>query len=372
MFGVVLLVVAGVFGVQADTCSTKILPTDGLLLIDVQNDFMEPFPIPGNQQPEYPLDASQTTVIDGHRYVISGSVPVQGSSSILDPIRNWVTSFNAAGAPIFVSVDWHEAGHCSFCRNGTAANPYFHPHGGICAGIGRNVTSFNATGRCQDALAIRAFDHDTLSQWPDHCVEGTFGARLTPFLRLPANATFVKKGFIKYLDSYSAFGGTQSIGWPAWNDSETGADLVNRPSLAQLLAFQGVTRVFVMGLATDFCVKMSSIDAKNQNFGPVVTVTSASRGVTAAGVQAAMVELNQRGVIVPPPDRIAVKDVMTFVCANSTQPNNKPTSSTPRDNTGLIVSVSLFACLLGVLVVYVFLLKRAAARQIKTDHSTLL
>src|SRR5207253_389689 len=92
-------------------------------------------------------------------------------------------------------------------------------------------------------------DHGSFSTWPVHCVQGTSGAELHPALERDEVDVVVDKGQDPHSDGYSAFEGTE---------------------LAQLLRERGVDRLFVGGLATDYCVENSVLDARRAGFDVVV------------------------------------------------------------------------------------------------------
>jgi nicotinamidase/pyrazinamidase len=103
--------------------------------------------------------------------------------------------------------------------------------------------------------------------WPDHCVQDTEGARLRPDLRIAHAQLLLRKGFNREIDSYSAF---------QENDRKTST------GLAGYLRERGFTRIFLAGLAFDFCVRYSAEDAKQQGFEPLV-IEDACRGIDVGG-----------------------------------------------------------------------------------------
>lgn len=118
--------------------------------------------------------------------------------------------------------------------------------------------------------------------WPDHCVQGTAGADFHPDLDLRRVSAVVRKGMDVEIDSYSGFydnGHRQSTG------------------LAGLLRERGVRRLFLVGLATDYCVRFTALDAVREGFTAVVLVDGC-RGVelSPGDVDAALVELGEAGV----------------------------------------------------------------------------
>jgi nicotinamidase/pyrazinamidase len=146
-------------------------------------------------------------------------------------------------APRFVHVvltqDWHPAGHLSFA----STHPGRKPYETIRASYGNQIL------------------------WPDHCVQETHGADLHSDLHIPHAQLLLRKGFNRHIDSYSAF---------QENDRKTST------GLAGYLRERGITRVFLAGLAFDFCVRYSADDAKQQGFDAVV-IEDACRAIDIEG-----------------------------------------------------------------------------------------
>lgn len=157
---------------------TQPLSSDALLLIDIQNDFIE-----------------------------GGALAVAGALNII-PHINKLTSHNFK--LIVASRDWHPKDHCSF--------------------------------------------HDENGSWPHHCIAGTKGAEFSPLLDLSSISHIFHKGRAKKSDSYSAF----------FNQD-------NEPTgLASLLQEHAIRRVFIAGIALDYCVKATAIDAKKYGFKAII------------------------------------------------------------------------------------------------------
>ena len=117
--------------------------------------------------------------------------------------------------------------------------------------------------------------------WPDHCVQGTRGAMISDEVQIPHAELIIRKGYHPEVDSYSAF---------------MEADRKTRTGLAGYLNERGLQRVFVAGLATDFCVAWTALDAKSAGFDAYV-IEDASRGIDLNGsLKAAWDKMTKAGV----------------------------------------------------------------------------
>lgn len=176
-----------------------------------------------------------------------GALPVAEGDAVIPAIRRIAGRFEH----ILLTQDWHPPGHCSFA----SSHPGFGP-----------------------------FDVDPASGerlWPDHCVQGMPGAELHPALELSRAELILRKGFRREIDSYSAF---------FENDRTTPT------GLAGYARERGLRRFFFAGLAYDFCVGFSALDARRCDFEAVV-IRDACRGIDADGSVATMeAELARAGV----------------------------------------------------------------------------
>ncbi len=153
---------------------------------------------------------------------------------------------------VVVTQDWHPPGHASFASTHAAA-----------------------------PFATKRLHYGEQTLWPDHCVQGTAGAALHPALATDAAFLILRKGMHRGVDSYSAF---------------VEADGVTTTGLAALLHARGIRRVFACGLATDFCVAYSALDAHKAGFDAFV-VEDACRAIDAAGsLQKAWARMEASGV----------------------------------------------------------------------------
>lgn len=140
---------------------------------------------------------------------------------------------------VILTQDWHPAGHHSFASVQEGKQPY-------------------------DTVEA-SYGLQTL--WPDHCVIGTDGAQFHPELRTEAAQLIIRKGFRKEIDSYSAF---------YENDRQTATGLTG------YLRERGISTLYIAGLAMDFCVHFSAVDARRQGFNAYV-VEDATRAIDANG-----------------------------------------------------------------------------------------
>jgi nicotinamidase/pyrazinamidase len=117
--------------------------------------------------------------------------------------------------------------------------------------------------------------------WPDHCVQGTADAELHKELKIPHAQLVIRKGFRKNIDSYSAF---------------MEADRKSTTGLSGYLKQRKIKKVFVTGLATDFCVAWTAVDARKEGFETYV-IEDACRGIDLNGsLQRAWSEMKTKGV----------------------------------------------------------------------------
>lgn len=182
-------------------------------------------------------------------FLETGALPVPAASEVI-PVINKI-------APLFDTVvftqDWHPKNHISFASQ----------HKG---------------GRLYELVDV-SYGKQVL--WPDHCVQETVGAELAPGLDAEKSTLNVKKGTNPELDSYSAF---------------IEADRSTLTGLAEQLKEQGIDEVFVCGLATDFCVYWSALDAVKLGFRTNL-VEDACRGINIDGsIQKALEDMKAHGI----------------------------------------------------------------------------
>lgn len=194
-------------------------------------------------------------VVDLQRdFLPGGALGVSGGHEVVDPIAALVPRFGT----VVATQDWHPPGHVSFASSHPGAAPY-------------------------TTLARPAGPQEL---WPDHCLRGSPGASLHPALPDEAVTLLLRKGTRGEVDSYSAF--RENVG-PDGARPTTG--------LGAWLRARGVVRLYLCGLARDFCVRFSAVDAAAEGF-EVVVLDDLTRAVfperaaeTDAAFQAAGVKL---------------------------------------------------------------------------------
>lgn len=147
-----------------------------------------------------------------------GALGVKNGDAIIPVLNRYIDKFRAAGLPVIATRDWHPV-----------KTTHFKEYGGA---------------------------------WPAHCIQDSRGAAFHADLHLPNDVILVSKGMAADEESYSAFHGKADSGTP----------------LSTLLRELGIERIFVGGLATDYCVKYTALEGINQGF-TVVVLGDAIRGV---------------------------------------------------------------------------------------------
>lgn len=181
-----------------------------------------------------------------------GNLPVPDGDQVV-PVANKLIDSGKYDL-IVASQDWHPPGHGSFASSHPGKKPF---------------EMGELSGKAQ-------------MMWPDHCVKNTLDAELHPALKSEKIDLIQQKGENPLVDSYSAFRDNDQ-------DASTG--------LSDFLEDQGVIELDVCGLATDYCVKFSALDALEMMPGIKVRfIEDASRGITPEGVAAAIVEMRARGI----------------------------------------------------------------------------
>src|SRR5580692_7351474 len=183
-----------------------------------------------------PDDASVLLVIDVQNcFLPGGSLAVKDGEQVIPVINRIAKAFGN----VVMTQDWHTAGHVSFASVHSGKKPF----------------------------EVIDLPYGKQVLWPDHCVQGTDGASLSKDLSIPQAELVIRKGYHKDVDSYSAF---------------TEADGKTTTGLAAYLKARKLQRLFIAGLATDFCVAWTAMDARKAGFEAYV-IEDACRGIDTQG-----------------------------------------------------------------------------------------
>ncbi len=169
-------------------------------------------------------------------FLPGGALPVPDGDAVVAPCNALGRRF----AHVVLTQDWHPPGHASFASTYPGKRPLV------------------------DTIEL---SYGTQVLWPDHVIQGTPGAALAAGLDIPHADLILRKGTNPAIDSYSAF---------------MEADRATTTGLAGYLRARGMERVFVCGLATDFCVALTALDAREAGFETFV-VADAVRGIDIDG-----------------------------------------------------------------------------------------
>ena len=182
----------------------------------------------------------------------NGSLAVAGTDeAFVNKVQKVTQELSAKGYPIFGTQDWHPADHISFFSNHAGKKPF-------------------------EAMQIEG---RTQVLWPPHCVQGTENARVIVDNNL--FLAIVKKGKDKKYDSYSGF------------QDDGGA----KTEMHQILMKNGIKELIVYGIATDYCVKATAIDAADAGY-KVTVIEGLSKGVAPDTTAKALEEMKAKGITI--------------------------------------------------------------------------
>ena len=187
-----------------------------------------------------------------------GNLAVAHADEIITKINELAGHFDN----IVLTQDWHPEDHISFANN--------HPN--------------------KNAFETIQLPYGSQVLWPSHCVQGTADAELHPALNIPRAQLVIRKGFHQHIDSYSAF---------------MEADQKTTTGLAGYLKERGIDTVFVVGIATDFCVAWTAMDAAKLGFKSYV-IADATKAIDLNGsLQHAWQDMLSKGV-----KKLFAKDIL--------------------------------------------------------------
>ena len=183
-------------------------------------------------------------------FCAGGALEVPDGDAVVDVINTIAGNLEHR----LLTQDWHPAGHSSFASSHTGKSPF----------------------------ELVAMDYGDQVLWPDHCIQGSLGAAFHGELVVDGAEMIIRKGFRKAIDSYSAF---------FENDQATPT------GLSGYLRTRGFEKLFLAGLATDFCVAYSALDARSEGF-EVHLVEDACRAIDMDGsLASAMEKMDAAGVV---------------------------------------------------------------------------
>jgi nicotinamidase/pyrazinamidase len=182
-------------------------------------------------------------------FMPGGCLPVADGDAIVPLVNRLARKFEN----VVITQDWHPAGHHSFASSHAGRQPF-------------------------ESVQL---PYGTQVLWPAHCVQGTADAALHRDLDIPHAQLVIRKGYRRTIDSYSAF---------------VEADRTTTTGLEGYLRARGISRCYCVGLATDFCVAWTALDARAAGFEATV-IEDACRAIDLNGSLAkAWVELEHAGV----------------------------------------------------------------------------
>ena len=194
-------------------------------------------------------------------FTSGGNLEVAHAEQIIPTINQLARHFDN----IVLTQDWHPENHISFVEN--------HPN--------------------RKAYELIQLDYGPQVLWPSHCVQGSKDAEFHPDLNIPTAQLIIRKGFRSQIDSYSAF---------------MEADHKTTTGLAGYLKERGIDTVYIVGIATDFCVAWTAMDAAKLGFKAFV-ISDATKAIDLQGsLQHAWQEMLAVGV-----KRVISKEILNAV-----------------------------------------------------------
>ncbi|MBI2160875.1 MAG: bifunctional nicotinamidase/pyrazinamidase [Candidatus Rokubacteria bacterium] len=183
-----------------------------------------------------PGDRDVLLIVDiQNDFIPSGALAVPAGDEVVPLVNRLARAFQH----VILTQDWHTPGHISFASSHAGKKPF----------------------------ETMELPYGTQVLWPDHCVQGTPGADFHRGLDVPHAELIIRKGYRRHVDSYSAF---------CEVDGKTST------GLAGYLRDRGLEHVFLAGLATDFCVAWSALDARKRGFRATV-IEDACRAIDTGG-----------------------------------------------------------------------------------------
>ena len=200
--------------------------------------------------PIKPGASSALIVVDVQNcFVTGGTLPVKGGEEVVPIINTLARGFQN----VVITQDWHTPGHASFASSHPGKKPF-------------------------ETTRLR---YGTQVLWPDHCVQGSQDAAVHKDIDIPHAQLVIRKGWRREVDSYSGF---------------IEGDRRTRTGLEGYLRERGIEKVFVCGLATDFCVAWTALDARKLGFEASVIEDGCRAIDTQGSLAAAWADMDKAGV----------------------------------------------------------------------------
>ncbi|EMI5489165.1 bifunctional nicotinamidase/pyrazinamidase [Providencia stuartii] len=208
--------------------------------------------MPMNKQSEDLVKSALLLVDLQNDFCTGGALAVADSDIVIQTANKAIELCQKQNIPIIASQDWHPANHLSFASN--------------------SGTQVGDIGKLNGIAQV---------WWPDHCVQGEYGAEFHPELNRDAIVEVFTKGENPQVDSYSAFFDN---------------DKISQTRLHTWLQQQQITQLFIMGIATDYCVKFTVMDALKLGYNVDVLIDGC-RGVNLSAMDSelALAEMSQKG-----------------------------------------------------------------------------
>ena len=243
-------------GKQHGAKSKKVPKNSALLVIDMQNDF------------------------------ISGTLPVAGAESIIPTINN-LTALDSWEVVAF-TTDYHPANHLSFASNSPfnkqpfmSVNVSYTDYQKVCGEAYKPIYKESAAGNCTANDVEVQFSQEL---WPDHCIQGTWGQQIHDDVLVPSSAFIIRKGITTVVDSYGAF--TNNYGMYVTDKNPEIIKRIEENSLATSLKRRAIQHVYVAGLALDYCVKYTTLQALSRDYKTYVVIDATKPVAQSTGTEA--------------------------------------------------------------------------------------
>eukprot|EP00918_Siedleckia_nematoides_P050373 GHVU01110279.1.p1 GENE.GHVU01110279.1~~GHVU01110279.1.p1 ORF type:complete len:231 (+),score=26.58 GHVU01110279.1:1683-2375(+) len=202
---------------------------------------------------------SALIIVDIQNDFVTGPLAAGGTRDVIENVNLLREQCECEYDVVILTLDWHPLNHFSFAVNNPGTEPF------------QSIISATSSPGAKEAATQRTV-------WPIHCVQFSQGAALEPSLIRKPSDVHITKGDGVNEEGYSAF---------------------DNPELHRVLQSRGCTKVTVVGIATDYCVRATAMDASRHGY-EVRVVLDCCAGVTPKGVEAAIAEMRSNGAKILP------------------------------------------------------------------------